>query len=148
MQLLLLADPSEDKIRASLAGSRCFLAEEASIAVGACVVQPRGGRTHELMSIAISADHQQQGLGTRLLAAVIKAIGDAGARRLEVGAGTFGHQLAFYQRRGFRVTRIDHDLFVKRYPAPIFEHGIQHFDMLRLTLEYGGKTPDVLPGPT
>ena len=35
---------------------------------------------------------------------------------------------------GFRVTSIDYDFFVKNYPEPIFENGIQLFDMLRLTL--------------
>ncbi|WP_205703904.1 hypothetical protein [Candidatus Chloroploca sp. Khr17] len=28
------------------------------------------------------------------------------------------------------------DFFVKHYPEPIFEDGIQLFDMLRLTLRY------------
>lgn len=34
------------------------------------------------------------------------------------------------------MTRIDHDFFVKNYPEPIFEDGIQLLDMLRLTLRY------------
>jgi hypothetical protein len=59
-----------------------------------------------------------------------------GAQQLEVGTGTFGYQLAFYQRQGFRVTSIDSDFFIKNYPEPIFEDGIQLFDMLRLTLRY------------
>ena len=47
--------------------------------------------------------------------------------------------MAFYQRYGFRVTSIDHDFFVKNYPEPIFENGIQLFDMsLILYAEHGG----------
>ncbi|MDA3948255.1 MAG: hypothetical protein PF508_03430 [Spirochaeta sp.] len=90
MELLLLADPSEDKIRTYLSGSKCFVASRGAVVVGACVVQSRG---------------------------------------------TFGYQLAFYQRHGFRVTSIDHDFFVNNYPEPIFEDGIQLFDLLRLTLQ-------------
>ncbi|MBB3060531.1 hypothetical protein [Microbulbifer rhizosphaerae] len=60
-------------------------------------------------------------------------------QRLEVGAGTFGYQLTFYQRQGFRVERIDKNFFLKSYPEPIVENGIQHGDMLRLTFEFRGK---------
>jgi len=59
-----------------------------------------------------------------------------------VGTGTYGYQLGFYQRQGFRVDRIDKDFFLKHYPEPIVEDGIQHKDMLRLTLEFHR----VLPG--
>ncbi len=139
MELLLLADPSEDKIRSYLSGSKCFVASSGAVVVGACVVQPRGTDTHELMSIAVHPAHQKSGYGTALLKWVIDFFRNSGARQLEVGTGTFGYQLAFYQRHGFRVTSIDRDFFVKNYPEPIFEDGIQLFDMLRLTLRYSGN---------
>ncbi len=138
IDLLLLADPSEDKIRSYLSGSKCFIASIGTLVVGACVVQPRGSDTHELMSIAVLPDHQKSGYGTALLQWVIDFFRNSGARQLEVGTGTFGYQLAFYQRQGFRVTSIDRDFFIKNYPEPIFEDGIQLFDMLRLTLKYSG----------
>ncbi|MBA4385272.1 MAG: GNAT family N-acetyltransferase [Anaerolinea sp.] len=139
MELLLLADPSEDKIRSYLPGSKCFVALSGADVVGACVVQPRGKDTYELMSIAVQPDHQKFGYGTALLKWVIDYYRISGAWQLEVGTGTFGYQLAFYQRQGFRVTSIDHDFFIKNYPEPIFEDGIQLFDMLRLTLSYYGN---------
>ena len=49
MELLLLADPSEDRIRSYLSGSKCFVASSGAVVVGACVVQPRGTATHEIM---------------------------------------------------------------------------------------------------
>jgi len=139
MELLLLADPSEDKIRSYLPGSRCFVASRDAVVVGACVVQPRGTNTYELMSIAVDPAHQRSGYGTALLKWVVDFYRDLGARQLEVGTGTFGYQLAFYQRQGFRATSIDHDFFVDNYPEPIFEDGIQLLDMLRLTLRYSGN---------
>lgn len=139
MELLLLADPSEEKIRSYLPESRCFVVSRGAVVVGACVVQPCGGGRHELMSIAVHPAHQKAGYGTALLQWVIELYRRAGARQLEVGTGTFGYQLAFYQRQGFRVTSIDHDFFVRNYPEPIFEDGIQLFDMLRLTLRYSGE---------
>jgi len=139
MELLLLADPSEDKIRSYLSGSKCFIASSGAVVVGACVVQPRGTGTHEVMSIAVHPAYQKSGHGTALLKWVIDFFRSSGARQLEVGTGSFGYQLAFYQRHGFRVTSIDHDFFVKNYPEPIFENGIQLVDMLRLTLRYSGN---------
>lgn len=134
IELLLFADPSEEKIRSYLPESRCFVAMSNEIVMGACVVQPRGAGVHELMSIAVHPDYQQSGNGTLLLEWVIDFFRRAGASELEVGTGTFGYQLAFYQRQGFRITSIDRDFFLKNYDKPIFEDGIQLMDMLRLTI--------------
>lgn len=137
MELLLLADPSEAKLRAYLPHSKCFVASRDDVVVGACVVQALAAGVHELMSIAVHPSHQQAGHGSALLKWVIEHFRQAGASQLEVGTGSFGYQLAFYQRHGFRVTAIDRDFFTRNYPEPIFENGIQLFDMLRLTLAYG-----------
>lgn len=136
MALLLLADPSEEKLRAYLPQSRCFLASIHGHVVGACVVQPLGQGAHELMSIAVHPGHQKSGYGTALLKWVIDFFRRSGASQLEVGTGSFGYQLTFYQRQGFRVTGIDRDFFTTNYNEPIFEDGIQLFDMLRLTFRY------------
>jgi GNAT superfamily N-acetyltransferase len=136
MELLLLADPSEDKVRSYLPRSQCFVASSDGVVVGACVVQPLDTGAYELMSIAIQPAHQKSGYGTGLLKWVIDFYRKSGASQIEVGTGTFGYQLAFYQRHGFRVTAIDRDFFVRNYPEPVFDGGIQLFDMLRLTLRY------------
>lgn len=137
LDLLLLADPSETKVRAYLAASRCFAAVDDGAVVAACAVQPRGAGTHELMSIAVRPGSQKSGIGTALLEWIVDLYEKAGAARLEVGTGSFGYQLAFYQRQGFRVTAIDRDFFTRNYPEPIVEEGIQLRDMLRLTREFG-----------
>ncbi len=144
LQLLLLADPSEAKIRSYLPGAKCFVASTAGTVVGACVVKPLAAGAHELMSIAVQPEQQKCGHGTALLQWVIGYFRDSGARQLEVGTGTFGYQLAFYQRQGFRVASIVPDFFVRNYPEPIFEDGIRLLDMLRLTLRY----PDEPAAPT
>lgn len=139
MDLLLLADPSEEKVRSYLPESKCFVVLRGAVVVGACVVRPRGAGRHEVMSIAVHPACQKSGYGTALLKWVVEFFRRSGARQLEVGTGTFGYQLAFYQRQGFRVASIDHDFFVENYPEPIFENGIQLFDMLRLTLRLSGE---------
>jgi ribosomal protein S18 acetylase RimI-like enzyme len=136
IELLLEADPSRVRVEAYVGRSRCFVALLESEPVGACVVQPMSQGVYELMNIAVSPGHQQKGIGTELLRHAIAAVRDLGAQRLEVGTGTFGYQLAFYQRAGFRVFAVDRDFFLRNYPGPIMEHGIQLRDMLRLAVDY------------
>lgn len=138
IDLLLLADPSEKAIKEYLNQARCFVAYTNDEVIGSCVLKPIGGGILELMNIAVSPSKQQRGIGTRLLETVIDKIKESGAQGLEVGTGTFGYQLTFYQRQGFRVDCIDKGFFLKNYPEPIFENGVQHKDMLRLALEFSG----------
>ncbi len=98
LALLLLADPSERKVRAYLPGARCFAARMDGAIAGICAVVPLAQGSHELMNIAVDPACQQRGIGTRLLAHVIDTYRREGAQRLEVGTGTFGYPLAFYQR--------------------------------------------------
>lgn len=116
IDLLLIADPSKDKVLSYLSRSRCFVASSEPI-VGVCVVQPLGEGAYELMSIAVPPSHQKCGYGTALLKWVIDFFRKSGARQIEVGTGTFGYQLAFYQRHGFRVTGIDRDLLSGTIPS-------------------------------
>lgn len=137
MALLLLADPSEEKVRAYLGASQCFVVLNDGAVAGVCVVQQKEAGVHELMNIAVVPEQQKLGVGTRLLQWVIEHYRAAGASVLEVGTGSFGYQLTFYQRHGFRVAAIDRDFFVTHYDEPIVEEGIQLRDMLRLRIEYG-----------
>src|SRR4030065_498019 len=95
MELLLLADPSEDKVPSYLPRSKCVVASRSGSVVGACVVQPLGTGTYELMSIAVHPDHQRSGYGTALLKWVIDFFRKSGASQIEVGTRTFVYHLAF-----------------------------------------------------
>ena len=53
MDLLLLADPLSDRIRSYLPGAKCFVVSNGEVVVGACVVQPRGAGTYEIMNIVV-----------------------------------------------------------------------------------------------
>ncbi|MDF9832230.1 ribosomal protein S18 acetylase RimI-like enzyme [Ereboglobus sp. PH5-5] len=140
MELLLQADPSEEKLKGYLPLSTCFAAWSDGVLVGACAVIPTDEEIYELMCISVAPAHRQKGVGAQLLRHVIAAIGKLGANQLTVGTGSFGYQLSFYQRQGFRVSSIDRDFFIKNYQVPIFENGIQLRDMLRLTFDYGKST--------
>lgn len=133
-QLLLEADPAPDKIERYLQDGRCRIARLAGEPVGIYVLLERGPGVVELMNIAVAPEHQGQGIGRLLLDDAIAQSRLLGARRLELGTGSFGHQLTFYQRVGFRVVAVEPDYFLVHYPEPLFEHGLQHRDRLRLAL--------------
>ena len=135
MALLLEADPSESRVRDYLTKSHCYVAEAAGRAVGVYVIQPVSPSVIELMNIAVDPELQAGGVGSTLLRHAIATARDLGAERLVLGTGTFGYQLSFYQKAGFRVESVDRDFFLKNYDEPIFENGIQHKDMLRLGIE-------------
>lgn len=134
IHLLLEADPSEDSIKKYLDTSLCYLALKSDVPVGVCVLGHIGDATLELYNIAVSPSAQNHGIGTELLRHVIAEAKAKGFGRIELGTGTFGYQLAFYQRAGFRVEAVIKNHFVDNYDEPIFESGIQLRDMLRLAL--------------
>lgn len=135
MELLLEADPSEEKVRAYLEKSHCYVAKIADKIVGAFVLCRLSSEVVELLNIVVAAECRQKGIGAKILSSAVSLAKQQGFKVLEVGTGTFGYQLAFYQRAGFRVFAIDKDYFVKNYREPIYELGIQLKDMLRLRID-------------
>ena len=136
VSLLLEADPSEEKIHGYLNHSIGFTARADDQIVAACLIIPVEDSIYELINIAVEPEQQGKGIGRKLLAEVISAAKALGASKLILGTGTFGHQLTFYQRAGFRAVSVDRDFFLTHYQQPIIENGIQHKDMLRLELDF------------
>ncbi|CAV18750.1 putative N-acetyltransferase [Vibrio atlanticus] len=139
MVLLLEADPSEASIASYLSESWCYAAkqdsEQGNEIVGVCVVKPIGESIVEIFNVAVCPKHQQQGIGSGVLKFTLNQLAHKQVKRVELGTGTFGYQLTYYQRAGFRVDSVIKNHFIDHYPEPIFEHGIQHQDMLRLYIE-------------
>ncbi|MBL0671212.1 GNAT family N-acetyltransferase [Aeromonas hydrophila] len=144
LALLLEADPAEQRIAAYLPGAWGFAAlagNNGNEVVGACVVGLVGEQTAEIFNIAVAPNRQQQGIGSGLLRFVLTSLAGKGVCRVELGTGSFGHQLTYYQRHGFRVDAVVKDHFLIHYPEPLMEYGIQHKDMLRLSLALDPNTP-------
>ena len=141
LTLLLEADPSEQRIAAYLPGALGFAASEGDEIVGACVANLIGEQIVEIFNIAVAPGHQQRGIGSGLLRFVLENLAEKGVRRVELGTGSVGHQLTYYQRHGFRVDAVLKDHFLIHYPEPLIEHGIQHKDMLRLSLALAPSIP-------
>ncbi|AWF80915.1 GNAT family N-acetyltransferase [Microbulbifer sp. A4B17] len=135
LYLLLEADPSKKKIDTYLPGSWCFAAIDAGVVEAICVAKEIDTAIAEIFNISVSPKMRQQGIGSKLLKFTLSEITTKGVHKIELGTGTFGYQLAFYQRHGFRVDSVIKDYFLHNYDQAIIENGVQHKDMLRLSLD-------------
>jgi ribosomal protein S18 acetylase RimI-like enzyme len=136
MDLLLLADPSEKLINEYIQRGQCFVAEMDQRIVAVYVLLPTRPETVELVNIAVDENEQGKGIGKQLVLHAIENAKQQGYKTMEIGTGNSSiGQLALYQKCGFRITGVDRDFFVKHYPEPIFENGIQCRDMIRLSID-------------
>ncbi|MBN2344309.1 MAG: GNAT family N-acetyltransferase [Deltaproteobacteria bacterium] len=140
MNMLLHADPSEKCIDRYLPGSKCFGVFVEDELVGVCVANLNDDDIWEIFNIVVIPEKQKQGFGKKLLEFVINYFEELGASSLELGTGTFGYQLLFYQRAGFRVESIRKNFFIDNYSELIFEDGVQLKDMLRLCIRYNRQS--------
>ncbi len=89
------------------------------------------------MNIAVKENHQNKGVGKFLLKDAINRVKNFNIKRIEIGTGNSSiHQLALYQKVGFRITNIDKGYFLKHYDKPIFENNVQCKDLIRLSIEF------------
>ncbi|WP_234493820.1 GNAT family N-acetyltransferase [Vibrio maritimus] len=133
LDILLIADPEEAAINAYRERCIGFAVYMQGALVGALLVEVDGEqRSAELFNIAIYDEFQGKGFGGVLLSETLALLSQKGINTVELGTGTFGYQLSFYQKHGFRVDSVVKNFFLDNYDEPIFEHGIQHKDMLRL----------------
>lgn len=133
LALLKEADPDEHMINSYI--SRAFLFEclYNNKIVGILALGKINQDSLEILNISVSDTHQNKGIGSSLL-----DFADVFAKKnyyviLEVCTGSTSiWQLYFYQKHGFRIISVQPDYFIIHYKKPIYEHGIQLKDRLRL----------------
>lgn len=137
MDLLLLADPSKEKVLTYVQSGSCYAAFHEEDVIGVYVLTPLSQHTVEIMNVAVKESWQGRGIGKQLIHHAIAEAKVAGFQSIEIGTGNSSiQQLALYQKCGFRIASIDHDFFLKHYDEPIYENGIQCMDMVRLSLTF------------
>jgi len=136
MDLLLLADPSEEMIEEYLHAGQCYVARHEGDIVGVIVLLKTRPKTLEIMNIAVKEEHQRKGIGKQLLEFATEMAKEERIHTLEISAGNSGvQQLLLYQKCGFRIVGVDADFFRRHYPERIYENGIECRDMIRLKME-------------
>jgi ribosomal protein S18 acetylase RimI-like enzyme len=139
LPLLLLADESLEQVRSYMQRGDLFaFVDRDGAAVGIVLTIPEADGSVELKAVAVDAAHQNLGIGRRMLAAVIEELRRKGVRRAIVGTANAGiGQLAYYQKAGFRLLRIERDFFspARGYPAVMEDNGIRLRDMVWMDLD-------------
>lgn len=135
--LLLDADPDMETVKTYIYDGINYVAKRKGQIVALCCIKAldESANVMEIHNVAVSESFKGKGLGTWLLKRVIQDQESAGTAKIELSTGAFGYQLGFYQRVGFRVIKVFKNYFTDNYPEPIFENGIQHQDMLRLSID-------------
>lgn len=139
LPLLLLADESQEQVRSYMQDGElyAFVGHDAR-AVGIVLTIPAEDGSVELKAVAVDAAQQNRGTGRSMLAAVLEELRRRGVRRVIVGTANAGiGQLAYYQKAGFRLQRIERDFFspARGYPAVMEDNGIRLRDMVWMDLE-------------
>jgi ribosomal protein S18 acetylase RimI-like enzyme len=134
MPLLLLADDSEQEVRSYYQqGDLSVLWGSDGHARGITLAIPKPDGSVELKAVAVAPELHGQGVGKRMLALVLAELRARGVRHVIVGTANSGiGQLAFYQKAGFRLWKIERDFFTpaRGYLAGIEENGIPLRDMV------------------
>lgn len=136
MDLLLLADPSEEMIREYISGGECHVAKNKDEIVGVLILLRTRPHTMEIMNVAVKQEAQNKGVGRRLILHAIAEAKRAGAKTIEIGTGNPGvGQMLLYQKCGFRIVGVEFDYFRNNYRERIYENGIECRDMIRLRMD-------------
>ena len=134
LPLIRLADDPEDEVRGYYQHGTLYALDAADGApIGMILAIPEPDGSVELKAVAVAEPLHGQGIGTRLLHAVLAALRADGVRRVVVGTSSSGiGQLAYYQKAGFRFLRIERDFFHpgRGYPDGMEENGIPVRDMV------------------
>lgn len=139
LPLLLLADESLEQVHSYMHRGDLFaFVELDGTAVGIVLTIPGEQGSVELKAVAVDSARQNLGIGRRMLAAVLEELRHRGVRRVIVGTANAGIvQLAYYQKAGFRLLRIERDFFspARGYPAVMEDNGIRLRDMVWMDLD-------------
>lgn len=139
LPLLLLADESLQQVRSYIDHGDLFaFVERDGATVGIVLTIPEADGSVELRAVAVDEARQNLGIGSRMLAAVLDELRRRGVPRAVVGTANAGiGQLAYYQKAGFRLLRIERDFFspARGYPAVMEDNGIRLRDMVWMDLD-------------
>jgi ribosomal protein S18 acetylase RimI-like enzyme len=141
LPLFRLADDSADQVRSYYQTGTLFAFDGPDgdpVGIVLAIDGPDG--SVELKAVAVDVSRQGQGVGTRLLHRVLEELRRRGVGRVVVGTSSAGiGQLAYYQKAGFRLARIERDLFSpdRGYPENLVENGIPVRDMVWMDQDLG-----------
>lgn len=125
LELLLLADPSEEMIDKYLETGEMFILSQQGHVICEAVVTPSG----ELKNLAVVPSYQKKGAGKGMIQFLSKYY-EGKFDFLYVGTSDSG--VGFYEKCGFKYSHTVKNFFTDHYSTPIFEDEKQCVDMIYL----------------
>ena len=130
INLLLLADESEEMIDRYLDRGRMYVLSEGGVRCE-CVVTDEGGGVLEIKNIATVPKFWGQGYARKLIDFIINTY-KKDYKILRVGTGDSPLTVPFYEKCGFVRSYVVPGFFTDNYPTPIYEAGTRLVDMVYL----------------
>jgi ribosomal protein S18 acetylase RimI-like enzyme len=141
-ELFALAEESPAVIEELIDQGRVLVAAVGDEIVGCLqLLDPDPEAEIEVAILAVAEEHQGRGIGTALVERAIAEARQQGLRTMRVGtSSTDISNLRFYQRRGFRMLRIERDAFTTAdgYPDGMTKDGMPLRDRVWLSLALEG----------
>jgi ribosomal protein S18 acetylase RimI-like enzyme len=144
LPLFQLADDSADQVLSYYQTGTLFALDAPDgrpVGIVLAIDDPDG--SVELKAVAIDESLHGRGLGTHMLLAVLDQLRARGIKRVAVGTSSSSvGQLAYYQKAGFRLARIERDFFSpeRGYPDGLVENGIPVRDMVWMDQQFAPLT--------
>ncbi|MDN3694558.1 GNAT family N-acetyltransferase [Chryseobacterium tructae] len=134
-ELLLLADETVEAINQYIFNCDIYLLHDGTENIAVMALYKNSDTELEIKNIAVIESYRSKGIGSILMNKAKEIARDHHYKILSVGTSDTGfQQIRFYEKNGFKKTGIREDFFIKNYPSPIYENGIQMRDMI--ILEY------------
>ncbi len=131
MDLLLLADPSEEMINKYLYSGDSYLGKLEGELIGAFILMPITETEIELKNIAVYPDHQGKGYGKEMLKYAMRIAKMETYEAIVVKtADVSRRQIAFYLKNKFQLDSKIIGHFIKYYKEPIIEEGKEASDQI------------------
>lgn len=129
MDILLIGDEEETMVCKYLDTSNLYVLYDFGVLKSVCAVVQLDKTTVEIKNLATRPKFQNQGCASFLLEFIFRKYKGFD---IILGTGENEKTLNFYKKRGFEEFSRIENFFIKNYPRPIIENGVQLKDMIYL----------------
>ncbi|QBA22537.1 N-acetyltransferase [Chryseobacterium indologenes] len=132
--LLLLADETKEAINQYIFNSDIYLLHDGTESIAVMALYRKSDTELEIKNVAVIESYRSKGIGSILMNKAKEIAKENHYKILTVGTSDTGfQQIRFYEKNGFIRSGMLKDFFIKNYPDPIYENGLQMRDMVVLS---------------
>ncbi|WP_370901111.1 GNAT family N-acetyltransferase [Chryseobacterium gossypii] len=133
-ELLLLADETKEAIDRYISGCDIYILNNGIRDIAVLALHKNNNAEIEIKNIAVAEGYRSQGIGSFLIEKAKEIAKQNRYTSLLVGTSDTGlQQIRFYKKNGFTEKGVIKNFFIENYPFPIYENGLQMYDMVILS---------------